>query len=61
MDVDRVLQHSVIVIALFANRERPLQGFELLAYEQACRTIESVLKDFRDTWETKDETENYTG
>lgn len=57
--MDTVLQICAAVVCKFANKA-PLQEFELLAYEQACRTLESVLCDFRKTWETRNESENYT-
>jgi hypothetical protein len=59
MDLDKTLQACTAIICTYADR-RPLQEFEQLAYEQACRTLESVLKDFRKFWEVTDEAENYS-
>lgn len=60
MDINIALQASAAVIAVLANK-RPLQEFELLAYEQACRVVESLLKECREAWEETDEAENYSG
>lgn len=59
MDVRFVVDSCIYVLDIFSEKQ-PLQEFELLAYEQACRTLETVLKDFRETWETKDEFGNIT-
>lgn len=59
MDTQVVLQSCTAIICTLANNQ-PLQEFELFAYEQACRTLESVLKDFRTAWETPNEFENYS-
>jgi len=57
MDINIVLQTCTALVILFNKRDTVLQEFEMLAYEQACRTIESTLKDFRDVWETPNEKE----
>lgn len=54
-----LIQTCTLVVHTFANKG-PLQEFELLAYEQACRTLESLLSDFRKNWENTNESENYT-
>lgn len=59
MELTVLIQTCTLVIYTFANKS-PLQEFELLAYEQACRTLESVLTDFRKNWESSNESENYT-
>ncbi len=59
MDTQVVLQSCTAIICTFVDR-KPLQEFELLAYEQACRTLESVLKDFRSVWEIPNESEDYS-
>ena len=59
MDIEFVVNACVCVINKFSD-VAPLQEFEVLAYEQACRTLETILKDFRETWETNDELENFT-
>jgi len=53
MDVNTVLQMSMAAISHFceAQDHRTLQEFEVLAYEQACRTYETLMRDFRTTWE----------
>ena len=58
MDLNVVVQSCVAVVCMYANKQ-PLREFEVLAYEQACRTLESVLKDFRNFWEVTNEAENY--
>lgn len=60
MDLNLVIQTCTAIVCTFAVK-KPLQEFELLAYEQACRTLESVLADFRSNWETSNEFGNYTG
>jgi len=59
MDIQIILQTCTAIVCMYADK-KPLQEFELLAYEQACCTLESVLKDFRSVWETPNEFENYT-
>lgn len=59
MQLDMLLKNCTEIICSFANKNF-LQEFELLAYEQACRTLESILKDFRQTWEVlNDESDDY--
>ena len=60
MDINNVLQTCTALVIIF-NKKETLQEFELLAYEQACRILESTLKDFREMWEKNyGEFENYT-
>ncbi len=54
MDVQHVTNTCIAIIHNFSNKQS-LQEFELLTYEQACRTLETVLKDFREVWETQNE------
>lgn len=58
MDLNVVVQTCAALVCTLADK-KPLQEFEVLAYEQACRTLESVLKDFRNFWEMTDEAESY--
>ncbi|KKK52343.1 hypothetical protein LCGC14_3105870 [marine sediment metagenome] len=59
MDINLVIQVCATLVCKFSDK-KSLQEFELLAYEQACRTLESVLGDFRKTWEATNEFENYS-
>jgi hypothetical protein len=54
MDINIVLQTCTALVVAFRARQN-LREFELLAYEQACRILETTLKEFRETWEEKDE------
>ena len=45
-----VLGNCVALVTVL-SKKATLQEFELLAYEQACRVIETTLKDFRETWD----------
>lgn len=54
-----LLRLCTAVICTFGSN-RTLREFELLAYEQACRTLETVLRDHRKIWENEtDEFESY--
>ena len=57
MDINIVLQTCTALVIIF-NKKEHLREFELLAYEQACRILESTLKDFREIWD-HGELENY--
>ncbi|KKK73185.1 hypothetical protein LCGC14_2896360 [marine sediment metagenome] len=59
MDLNLIVPVCMVLVCKYADK-KPLQEFELLAYEQACCTLESVLKDFRKIWETTNEFENYS-
>lgn len=55
-----IIELCMVIICTFAKRENTLQEFELLVYEQACRTIEELLKNTRKEWRVEiDEFENY--
>lgn len=58
--MDQITRACLIIVCRYADKGT-LQEFELLMYEQACRTLESVLKDFRKTWENANEFENHPG
>lgn len=58
MDLNVILQVSVDTIVMFSQKQN-LSEYEFLAYEQACRTIEVLLKSHRMIWEKQlDELEN---
>jgi len=51
MNVKLILATSLQIIAAYSNHTTPLQEFEVLAYVQACRVSEILLRDFREAWE----------
>ena len=54
-----ILKLCTAIICAF-DKNTPQREFEVLAYEQACRTLEIVLKDFCKVWEMDtDELESY--
>jgi hypothetical protein len=62
MDANVIMQVSAAVVCVLGSPNRTFRGFEFRVYEEACRTLEVMLEDFRKTWEDEpDEAENYTG
>jgi len=54
-----ILKLCAAIICAF-DRTKPQREFEVLAYEQACRTLEVVLRDFLQVWESDtNELESY--
>jgi len=53
MDVNVVMNSAAGMIAFFGEvgQHRPLQEFEQFAYEQACRTMEVLMRSVRLNWE----------
>ena len=45
-----ILKLCTAVICVF-DKTKPQREFEVLAYEQACRTLQVVLKGFCEVWE----------
>lgn len=62
MEANVIIQASAAVVCVLGTPNRVLRGFEFQVYEEACRTLEAMLEDFRQTWEGEpDEAENYSG
>ena len=61
METFNILQACLAIIILFQKKAH-LTECELLAYEQACRLVESTLKDYRKMLEDLEhgELENFT-
>jgi len=53
MDANLVLQMATGMMATYAEAmsSRTLSEYEMLAYEQACRAYEVIMRDFRNMWE----------
>jgi len=54
MDVHVILQVAFGTITQLNDARiagHSLQGFEILAYEQACRMVETLMRDYRVEWE----------
>ena len=50
MEPQQVLSCATDTVTAFADKI-DLNEFEMLAYEQACRNVESLLKSYRKAWE----------
>ena len=59
MDINIVMNSAAGMIAFFGEvgQNRTLQEFEQLAYEQACRTMEMVMRQVRENLEEHEENE----
>ena len=59
MNMQEFFMASVALILTFSKKPN-LQEFELLAYEQACRAAETILRETREVFNER-ELENYQG
>ncbi len=59
MDINIVMNSAIGMIAFFGEvgEHRPLQEFEQLAYEQACRTMETIMQNVRKNIKGQEENE----
>ena len=55
LDLDMIMHTSIVIISTIGEKEQALREFELLAYEQACRTAECFLREVRETWEKEED------
>ena len=60
MNIQELLNVCLHIIHTFGPKNK-LSECEFMAYEQACMSIEIILKKFRETWETTDEPEDIKG
>jgi hypothetical protein len=58
MNFENLIQSCAYVICIFGNKSN-LREFELFAYEQACRTLENLLKLYNEASEGQSEPESY--
>ncbi len=51
MDIKSLIEICTVIVITFNKKGKNMQGFEMLVYEQACRMLEDIFKDFRKTQE----------
>jgi len=51
MELKDLYNVATAVVCMYGQKTRPLQEFELLLYEQACRLLEANFRQYREALE----------